>query len=61
MPNQEPAQFTDKHFICSDCEETFTWSAGEQRYYLSKGLTSEPRRCKPCRDARKAAQAYHEH
>lgn len=45
-------QFRDKVLHCCDCKQSFVFTAGEQAYFTSKGL-SEPRRCKPCRDLRK--------
>ena len=37
----------------------FTFTAGEQAFYKEKGLTNEPKRCKECRDKRKAErQSY---
>jgi hypothetical protein len=44
----------DKRLRCLECETTFTFSVGEQRYFLSKGL-SEPKRCIRCRLKRKLA------
>ncbi len=46
--------FEDKSLQCSDCGATFTFTAGEQEFFASKGYTNEPRRCPSCRDARKA-------
>ncbi|HKY04686.1 MAG TPA: zinc-ribbon domain-containing protein [Blastocatellia bacterium] len=43
----------DKTLTCADCGQPFTFSAGEQAFYLERGMT-EPKRCKPCRQARKA-------
>lgn len=43
----------DKSLKCIDCSGDFTFTEGEQQFYSSKGL-NEPRRCKPCRQARKA-------
>jgi len=43
----------DWEFVCADCGEKFVFSVGEQRFYLSKGL-SVPKRCKACRRTRKA-------
>lgn len=37
---------------CCDCYGQFTFSAGERRYFLSKGLTI-PKRCPECRTRRK--------
>ncbi len=46
--------FEDKELQCSDCGTTFTFSAEEQEFFQSKGYTNEPKRCSPCREARKA-------
>ncbi|HEX8180710.1 MAG TPA: zinc-ribbon domain-containing protein [Pyrinomonadaceae bacterium] len=48
-----PADGTDQQLMCADCRQEFTWSAGEQEYYRQKGF-EPPRRCKPCREAKKA-------
>jgi hypothetical protein len=44
--------FKDEVLRCCDCGESFIFSAGEQAFFASKGL-SEPKRCKPCRELRK--------
>ncbi len=46
--------YTDKTIQCSDCSQSFTFSAGEQETFASKGYTNEPRRCPSCRSARRA-------
>jgi len=46
--------FVDKTLQCADCGATFTFSATEQEFYAAKGYTNEPKRCQPCREARKA-------
>ena len=43
----------DKTLTCSDCGAPFTFTAGEQEFYASKGFTNEPRRCPNCRSARR--------
>jgi CxxC-x17-CxxC domain-containing protein len=48
--------FQDKSIQCSDCGATFTFSAGEQEQFASRGYTNEPKRCPSCRQARKAQQ-----
>ena len=48
--------FQDKSIQCADCAVTFTFSAGEQEFFASRGLTNEPRRCPPCRQARKSGR-----
>ena len=47
--------FEDKTIVCKECGEEFVFTAGEQEFYQSKGLTNEPQRCKACRDKRKNA------
>ncbi len=49
--------FTDKVMTCRDCGEQFTWTAGEQEFYQSRGLLNPPSRCPSCRSARKSAQS----
>ena len=49
--------YEDKSLQCSDCGTTFTFSAGEQEQFASRGYTNEPKRCPSCRQARKAQQA----
>jgi len=46
--------FQDKSLQCSDCGATFTFSAEEQELFQSRGYTNEPKRCSPCRQARKS-------
>ncbi len=48
--------FTDNVLTCRDCGEQFTWTAGEQEFYQSRGLLNPPTRCASCRSARKASQ-----
>ena len=43
----------DKQIECADCQRTFTFTAGEQEFYQGRNM-SDPKRCKECRDARKA-------
>lgn len=49
----------DKVIVCRDCGAEFTFSKNEQEFYAEKGFNA-PVRCKPCRDARKAANAARE-
>jgi hypothetical protein len=49
--------FQDKSIRCSDCGTTFSFSAGEQEFFASKGFTNEPKRCPACRRANKARQS----
>lgn len=43
----------DSILTCRDCGQSFTFTAGEQAFYTSRGF-SEPSRCPDCRAARKA-------
>jgi len=43
----------DLMLLCCDCEHEFVWTGGEQFYYKSLNL-AQPKRCPPCRAARKA-------
>ena len=45
--------YTDKTLVCSDCGESFVFTAGEQEFHASKGFTREPRRCPNCRRLKK--------
>ena len=45
--------FTDKNLVCMDCSQEFVFTARDQEFYSERGFT-EPKRCTPCRNARKA-------
>ena len=47
----------DKILICRNCGSSFTFTAGEQAFYTSRGLTNEPSRCPSCRNAHRAGAA----
>jgi len=49
----------DKTLVCQDCGKDFVFTAGEQEFYKEKGLQSEPKRCKECRDKKKASRNNH--
>jgi CxxC-x17-CxxC domain-containing protein len=46
-------EYADKILTCSDCGLSFTFGAGEQEFFASKGFVNEPGRCPDCRAARK--------
>jgi CxxC-x17-CxxC domain-containing protein len=46
-------EFEDKTLTCRECAMEFTFTAGEQEYFKSRGLLNEPGRCPPCRAARR--------
>lgn len=43
----------DKTLTCRDCGSQFTFTAGEQEFFRSKGLLNEPGRCPGCRATRR--------
>lgn len=45
----------DKTLTCSDCGQSFTFTASEQDFFAERGFT-EPRRCSTCRANRKASR-----
>jgi CxxC-x17-CxxC domain-containing protein len=45
--------YTDQTLYCRDCNEAFVFTAGEQEFFASRGLTNTPARCPSCRTARK--------
>lgn len=49
----EPFIFADITITCADCQQPFLFTVGEQAFYRRRAFTP-PRRCKPCRDFRKA-------
>jgi hypothetical protein len=51
----------DKTLKCVDCGADFTFTAGEQEFYASKGFTNEPKRCPTCRQAKKQQRVSAEH
>lgn len=44
----------DKTIVCVDCGQEFTFTVREQEFYEEKGFNNEPKRCKECRDKKKA-------
>jgi CxxC-x17-CxxC domain-containing protein len=46
--------YQDRPLQCIDCHNEFMFTAGEQEFYDKKGFREQPKRCKPCREARKA-------
>src|SRR5258706_10384425 len=46
--------YADKQITCVDCGAEFTFTSGEQERFAQLGFTNEPKRCGPCRSAKKA-------
>jgi len=47
---------SDRTLVCRDCNQSFTFTAGEQAFYQERGF-SEPQRCPSCRAARKSQRS----
>lgn len=45
--------FEDRTLTCRDCSTPFMFTAGEQGFYLEKGLLNDPQRCPNCRNNRR--------
>ena len=45
----------DIQLTCSDCGQDFTFTADDQAFFRDRGYSS-PKRCKPCRQAKKNEQ-----
>ncbi|MGD0765040.1 MAG: zinc-ribbon domain containing protein [Dehalococcoidia bacterium] len=47
----------DRTLACRECGEEFTFTAGEQSFYLEKGLLNDPQRCPTCRALKRRERA----
>lgn len=47
------SSFTDKTLKCVECGAEFTYTASEQELHRSLGYQNEPKRCGPCREAKR--------
>ncbi len=45
--------YEDRTLSCKDCNEDFTFTAGEQEFYATKGFENDPSRCQACRSAKR--------
>ncbi len=46
--------YVDRKLKCVDCGSEFDFTAAQQERFAELGFTNEPKRCGPCRAARKA-------
>lgn len=51
--------YRDRILTCRDCGQEFAFTAGEQEFYASRGLTNVPARCSGCRVARRNGGQQH--
>jgi CxxC-x17-CxxC domain-containing protein len=61
LPMMSNEGYQDRILICRDCGQDFTFSAGEQEFYASRGLTNTPGRCPSCRAARRGRPSSSTH
>ena len=45
--------FADKSLKCIECQQSFTYTVAEQELHQSLGYQNEPKRCNPCREAKR--------
>ncbi len=48
--------YEEKSFVCVDCDAEYKFTVEEQKIWADKGFTNPPKRCKACREVRKASQ-----
>ena len=49
---------TERSLVCAECGAAFGFSAAEQEQFVSRGF-AEPKRCRPCRAAKRRRQVGH--
>jgi hypothetical protein len=49
-------RYADLEIECRDCGQVFVWQATEQQYFADR-LLQQPKRCLPCRAARRAERS----
>jgi CxxC-x17-CxxC domain-containing protein len=49
--------FTDRVLKCVGCGKDFIFTADEQRFFLAKQFTNDPKHCKECKAKRAASAA----
>lgn len=57
MSTDQPDRLSDVSLTCATCGVGFVLTVGEQVFFRSKAMHN-PKRCKPCRQARAAEQRY---
>lgn len=49
-------ELQDRSLTCRDCGNEFVFTAGEQGFYIEKGLMNLPQRCPACRTSRRSGR-----
>ena len=47
-------EYKDEIITCCDCGTDFVFTARDQAFYEEKGFNNKPKRCRICRDKKKA-------
>ncbi len=47
------SDYREQTLTCVDCEQGFTWNVEDQEYFHEQGFANEPKRCLPCRQAKR--------
>lgn len=48
--------FDPKILICMECNEEFVFTSAAQQYFVERGYTEDPKRCKTCHTGYKRSQ-----
>jgi uncharacterized protein with PIN domain len=48
--------FEPKVLICTECNQEFVFTSAAQQYFVERGYTEDPRRCKSCHTKYKKSQ-----
>lgn len=48
--------FKPRVLICCECDEEFVFTAAAQEYFIERGYTEDPKRCKACYTQLKKSQ-----
>lgn len=46
--------YEDRILSCTECGQSFTFSADDQAYHFERGYANEPKRCPSCRQTKRA-------
>ena len=66
MSTENQIKYADKTITCVDCKQPFTFTVNDQEFYATQvdektgAAWVEPKRCRACRERRKAAKAERE-
>ena len=58
LNSNSEVEHPDRTIKCVDCGESFIWTSGEQAFFHDKGLKNEPKRCKPCKQAKNERRLF---